>query len=473
MSKSGCTLFIFRRDLRIIDNKGLSNAMKLYENIIPIFILTPEQIINNEYRSDNAVQFMIDSIIDLNKELNKNNSKLHLFYGDNIKVITKIIKKLDSTNKKLIRIAYNIDYTPYSIKRDKLINKLCVKHNLECIETEDYLLSNMGNFNKDDGYPYLVFTPFKNNALKYKIDSINKSKANNLIKSSNIDSISDTRKNLYTITKLKTNNGNRLEGGRTNGLKMLNKIKNQSKYNKTRNTPSVNTTMLSSYIKFGCISIREVYWKIRDTLGIKNELVSQLFWREFYYYITYYFPRTLKGKNYNTKFDGIKWPYNKKYLERWKTGTTGYPIIDSGMRQLNETGFMHNRMRLITSNFLNRILGLDWRLGEKYYATKLTDYDPSVNNGNWQWIASTGVDTKPYGQRIFNPWTQSVKYDLECAYIKQWLPNLKNIPNKHIHQWYKYNVEYNLDEIDYYEPIVEYKEQRQKSLIMYKKGYSN
>ena len=161
-----------------------------------------------------------------------------------------------------------------------------------------------------------------------------------------------------------------------NGLSQLSKIKNQTKYNTNRNTLSIETSLLSAYIKFGCISIREVYWKIIDKLGKNNTLISQLFWREFYYYIAYYFPQVLKGKNYNEKYDDIEWIKSKKNFEKWCNGETGYPVVDAGMREMNQTGYMHNRARLITSNFLNRMLGMDWRLGEKYFATMLTDYDP-------------------------------------------------------------------------------------------------
>jgi len=466
------TIFIFRRDLRIVDNKCLNYISKSHGNIIPIFIFTPEQIVKNDYRSDNSVQFMVDSLIELNEELVKKGSKLHIFFGDNIKVISKIINKID-----VGAIAFNLDYTPYAIKRDKDIIKMCRVKGIDCITIEDYLMSNIGEYNKNDKdrNPYLVFTPFRNNAMKFKVDkpsgpirSNSDSKTGNFTKTSKIDSLSSTKSSLVKIARLNPSpNQGILKGGRKEGLKVLNKVGKQKKYNKTRNTPSIETTMLSSYIKFGCVSIREVYWKIRNKLGVKNELLSQLYWREFYYYISYYFPRTLKGKNFNEKFDGIRWTNNKRYFKAWCDGTTGYPIVDAGMRQLIATGYMHNRMRLITSNFLNRILGINWRWGEKYYANMLTDYDPAVNNGNWQWIASTGVDTKPYSQRIFNPWAQGKKYDEDCLYIKKWIPELVGVENKHIHQWNKYHTEYDLDKIDYYEPIIDYSEGRQRSIMQY------
>ena len=447
-------IFIFRRDLRIYDNKGLNESMNNLENIIPIFIFTPEQITNkNKFKSENAIQFMIESLKDLDLDLKKNNSKLHIFKGDNIAILKKS-KKIDIDN-----IIFNKDYTPYSIKRDKQIESFCKKENINCLVYEDYLLDKIGSFLKKDGEPYTVYTPFKNNVLKNKIDKPNKIKPKNLIKKNlDEDNYIDYNENDNILVK----------GGRDEGLKQLNKIKNQKKYNETRNMVSLSTTLLSAYIKFGCISIREVYWKMIEELGKKNGLIAQLVWREFYYYIVYYYPSVLKGKNFIEKYDKIEWVKSKTNFNKWKEGKTGYPIVDAGMIELNTTGYMHNRSRLITSNFLNRLLGYHWKVGEKYYATQLTDYDPSVNNGNWQWIASTGVDPKPYFQRLFNPILQSQKYDPDAEYIKKWLPQLKEIPAKELHNWEDNYSNYNLKDINYVKPIVEYKKAREKSIKMYK-----
>lgn len=447
-------IFIFRRDLRIFDNIGLNNAMNNLENIIPIFIFTPEQIINNKFKSNNAIQFMVESLNDLNDDLKKYNSKLHVFQGDNIKILSKINKKI-----KIDNIIFNMDYTPYATKRDKKIQNFCKKNDIKCIMHEDYLLDNIGKFLKKDGEPYTVFTPFKNNVLKNNINKPDKSKPKNLIKVK----LDEDDYITYVI-----NEHILVDGGREKGLRQLSKIKNQNKYNDTRNTVNLSTTLLSAYIKFGCMSIREVYWKIIDDLNKNNGLLAQLIWREFYYYISYYYPYVLKGKNFIEKYDKIKWNSSKKLFNLWKEGKTGYPIVDAGMIELNTTGYMHNRSRLITSNFLNRLLGYHWKVGEKYFATQLTDYDPSVNNGNWQWIASTGVDPKPYFQRLFNPILQSKKYDPEAEYIKKWLPQLKNIPAKQLHNWEQNYLSYNLKDLNYVEPIIEYKKARVKSIKMYK-----
>lgn len=430
--------------------------MSNFKNIIPIFIFTPEQISSkNKFKSDNAIQFMIESLKELDSELKKKGSKLHIFQGKNKTVLGKIFKELDVEN-----VIFNMDYTPYAIKRDAEIAKLCKSKDINCIMHEDYLLAPVGSMLKKDGDPYTVFTPFKNNGYKLKIDKPSKIKAKNLTKSNKLKT--------QDYIKYNINQNILVNGGRKNGLKQLKKLKDQKKYNTNRNKLSIETSLLSAYIKFGCISIREVYWKVKETLGTSNSLLSQLFWREFYFYIAYYFPQVLKGKNYNEKYDKIKWNKSKSKFEKWCNGETGYPVVDAGMREMNETGYMHNRARLITSNFLNRMLGMDWREGERYFATTLTDYDPSVNNGNWQWIASTGTDPKPYFQRLFNPIIQSEKFDKQAEYIKKWIPELKDIPAKDIHKWESKYKDYDVKELGYFEPIVEYKKARAESVKMYR-----
>lgn len=326
-----------------------------------------------------------------------------------------------------------MDYTPYAIKRDNEIKVFCEKNNIKCEIIEDYLLAPVGTFNKKDNTYYKVFTPFKNNILKKEKYIIKpKNNKNNFV---NIQAGFECE---FEDIKYIKNENILLHGGRRNALKILKNIKKFKNYNLDRNILSKNTTNLSAYIKFGCVSIREVYFYFKENLGINNSLISQLCWRDFYYYIAYYNQQVLggminkKNENFNNKFNHVKWNNNKKFINNWKNGKTGYEIVDSGMNQLNTVGYMHNRGRLITANFLNRLLGIDWRVGEKYFATKLIDYDPIVNNGNWQWISSTGVDTKPFKQRIFNPYLQEKKYDKEKEYINKWKINdkiLKEIVN--------------------------------------------
>jgi deoxyribodipyrimidine photo-lyase len=258
-----------------------------------------------------------------------------------------------------------------------------------------------------------------------------------------------------------------IHGGRDSALKILNNINHFDDYDKTRNTLSVPTTNLSAYLKFGCISIREAFHKIKDKLGSKDPLLRQLIWREFYYHLGDGFIERF-GNSLKENYDNIKWDNDSTLFNKWKNGKTGFPIVDACMNQLNITGYMHNRGRLIVSSFLIKLLMIDWRLGEKYFAQKLVDYDVLVNNGNWQWSAGSGADSQPYF-RIFNPSRQSETYDKDATYIKKWLPQLKDIEPKHLHDWERYHKEYNLKDINYYEPAIEYKTNRLKGLKMYKR----
>ena len=207
---------------------------------------------------------------------------------------------------------------------------------------------------------------------------------------------------------------------------------------------------------------------MKKELGKKDPLIRQLIWRDFYYHLGNGFIDRF-GKSLKPQYDSIKWNVNSGQLQKWKDGNTGYPIVDACMKQINTTGYMHNRGRLIVASFLVKNLQINWEAGEKYFAQTLLDYDVLVNNGNWQWVSGSGADSMPYF-RIFNPWTQSEKFDKECEYIKYWLPNLKDVENKHLHQWEKFYTEYDLKEIDYVKPMIDYKESREKTLKMYKKG---
>ena len=456
------TLFIYHRDFRIVDNIGLNFAIKNCKNILPIFIFTNDQINDtNKFKSSNSIQFMVESLDDLDKNLKKHNSKMHYFYGDYIEILEEIKNTINVKN-----IVFNIDYTPYAKKRTSKVEKLCKDNNIDLIVQEDYLLAPIGSFLKSDGDPYTIYTPFKNFVLQNKdlIDTQTRLKPKNLVKTNKLNTIS-----LDTIDEFYEQNPNILvHGGRNNSKKIIKKLKNLDDYNETRNMLSENTSHLSAYIKYGCVSIREIFYILVNLFGFEHGLIAQLIWREFYFYIANYFPDVLKGKNYNKKYDEIKWNTNNKLYNLWIQGKTGYPVVDAAMVQINTQGYMHNRGRLITSNFLNRLLGYHWTKGEKYFANKLVDYDPSVNNGNWQWIASTGVDPKPYFQRLFNPMLQSKKSDPDAEYIKKWLPQLKDIPADELHNWEENYENYNLNELNYYKPIVEYKKAREASIKMYK-----
>ncbi|MFC1842949.1 cryptochrome/photolyase family protein [Candidatus Dependentiae bacterium] len=450
------SIFIFRRSLRISDNMGLLKALKLSKKVVPIFIFTPEQILKNSYKSDNAVQFMVESLSELDKELKKKDSKLFYFFGKPHEVVKDLIK-----NNKIEAVFANVDYTPYSISRDKKICKVCEEYNVDFKSYEDLLLNPIGSFLTGSNTPFKKYTPYYNKAKKNKIKPTAKNRYKNYI-SNNYRIKNEFKGNIGSFYK--KNNKAAVKGGRKNALLILKKMKKFKDYDKKRNILIYETTKLSAYIKFGCVSIREVCHVINKSINSKD-LIKQLYWRDFYYNIAFFFPHVF-GHAMKEKYDKISWPNKKSLFEKWKKGKTGFPIVDACMRQLNETGFMHNRGRLITSNFLIKILLIDWKKGEQYFAQKLIDYDPSVNNGNWQWSSSTGADSQPYF-RIFNPWLQSKKFDSACEYIKKWVPELREVNNADIQKWHEKCSKYK--EIDYPKPIVDYAQIRKKSMALYKK----
>lgn len=466
MKKYDTSIFIFRRDYRIEDNRGLIEALKNSERVIPIFILTPEQLDKkkNKYKSNNAVQFMITSLKELNNELHKHKSRLFYFYG----VPDKVISKLLNNNKSIEAVYVNMDYSPYSIARDKKIKEVCDKHKSKEGETvqfnsiHDGLLQEIGKIKNKTGDFYSKFTPFYNTAKAHKVLEPETNNKSNYIGG-------QTKMEGEYKGKLekfyKTNNQIWRVGGRIEGMKILNNLTKYSKYNKERNDLNKETTNLSAYIKFGCVSIREVYYGIKKKLGMKNDLIKQLYWRDFYHNILYAYPHVVNGAM-REKYNKIEWNNNYSQFDKWCEGKTGFPIVDAAMRSMNQTGFMHNRGRLIVSNFLIKILLIDWRWGEKYFSQKLLDIDIANNNGNWQWGASTGADSQPYF-RIFNPWLQSEKFDPDASYIKQWIPELKDVSAKHIHQWHIYYKDY--PKIDYPAPIVDYNEGKTQALKAYQK----
>lgn len=448
-------LFIFRRDLRTVDNNGLNLLNSNCENIYAVFIFTPEQVgRQNEYKSDNAVQFMIESLEDLDSQIRGDGGKLHCFYGSNTSVLKQLIEDLH-----IETICFNLDYTPYAIERDIEIMDLCQKAGVIVQHAHDYYLHEPGSILTGSGDVYQKFTPYYNSAKSKHVQSASGKRKIGFSKATKTLEKSITLNSaMERFTKINPNI--LVHGGRENGIKQM-KIaaKNISHYAKTRDELSKPTSQLSAYIKFGCVSIREVYERFRS----KNDFIRQLYWRSFYINILYAFPRVL-GHALKTKYDKIRWHHNERWFDAWKKGETGIPVVDAGMRQLNETGFMHNRARLITMSFLVKTMLIDYRLGEKYFATKLTDYDVASNNGNTQWVMGGGADSLQYN-RIFNPFTQANDHDEDCIYIKTWIPELRDVDNKIILNW---DTEWeNHTEINYPKPILNYSEQRKKVLDAY------
>ena len=441
------SIFIFRRDFRLSDNIGLINLLNnTSDDIIPIFIFTPRQVKRNSFKSYNCIQFMIDSLKDLDESIKKNGSKLNIFYGEDIEVIKEISK-----NIKINKVYTNTDYTTFAKKRDKKLKKEFEEMNIEPGTIK----------NKSDGI-YQKFTPFYKLLLTKEVQNITKGKFKDKFK--NISSNEFTISWEDTEDFHKNNNKINVKGGRKLAKQILKNITKWNKYSSNHNDLNYETTFLSAYLKFGCISIREAYHTIKDKFGLNDSILRQLYWREFYYHLGHSFPHVL-GKSLKPDYDKIKWSKKKDTLNAWKNANTGFPIVDACMKQLNETGYMHNRGRLIVASFLIKNLLHDWRDGEKYFATMLVDYDPLVNNGNWQWVAGSGADSQPYF-RIFNPWTQGKKFDKDCEFIKEWLPFLKEVPNNEIHEWDEHYKKYKF----YRGPIIDYKRSRVKTLDAYKKA---
>jgi deoxyribodipyrimidine photo-lyase len=381
------SLFIFRRDLRLEDNTGLIAALQASEKVIPAFIFTPEQIDHNPYKSEHCLNFMLESLADLDQQLKKKGSRLYLFKGEVDEVVHKCITKLE-----IGAVYVNRDYTPYSIERDRKIERVCKKANIEFHSFEDALLHPPEDTLKKDGKPYTVFTPYFHNASKLEVPPPVPNRRTNYFHGSIPFTVD--------MPKHKTE----LKGGRTEALKLLKNAK--------------SPTHLSPYLKFTVCSPREVYEAVKRN----KELVRALYWRDFFTSIAFFFPHVFKG-SFRPKFDQLKWSYDKKAFKRWCEGTTGFPIVDAAMRHMNQTGYMPNRFRMVTASFLVKDLHIDWRWGEKYFAQTLIDYDPAVNNGNWQWVASTGCDAQPYF-RVFNPWSQQKKFDPDGTYVKEWIPEI-------------------------------------------------
>lgn len=411
MQKIETALFLFRRDLRCEDNTGLILALDLAEQVLPAFIFTPDQVQDNPYKSDRCFQFMLESLQDLENQLKKRGGRLYLFYGEPEKIVT---------NLPINALIVNRDYTPYSIERDKTLKAVCKRKKIPFYSCHDALLQPPEETVKGDGDPYQIFTPFYRNASKLPVLTPQKNRKKNYFQGALLE------KTVFLKDFTQTIHHTACLGGRKEGLKLLKQ--DHPNYFSLKDIPAKEaTTHLSAHLKFTTLSPREVY----RAFDQNQEILRSLYWRDFYTCIAYYFPYVFHG-SFHRKYDQLKWSQNKNNFQRWCDGLTGFPIVDAGMRQLAKTGFMHNRVRMIAASFLIKDLHIDWRLGEKYFAQTLIDYDPAVNNGNWQWCASTGCDAQPYF-RIFNPWNQQKKFDPDCLYIKKWLPELNELDSKTIH----------------------------------------
>ena len=441
------SLFIFRRDLRIEDNVGLIESLQNSEEVIPCFIYD-ENIIKKLKDSEFRWSFLNESLGELDNELKKKGTSLQILEGKPEKITDEIIKK-----HKLNAIFLNTDFTNYAQRRDEKIFQICKKNKISFHSTLDFLLHNPNEIKTNEGSPYTIYSFFYKKARQFPIKKIIK----NIQKNYSKEIISNNE-----IKKSKIKN-NQIIGGRKEALKILKNLDKFRDYDKVRDFPGLNqTTMLSAHNKFGTISVREVHKEIKEVLGSDHTIMGEIYWREFFSHILFHFPFAQKT-TFRKKFQKIPWSKSKESFKKWSKGETGFPIVDAGMRQLNQTGFMHNRVRMVVASFLTKDLHMDWRLGEKYFEEKLIDHDPAVNSGNWQWAASTGCDSVPYF-RIFNPWRQQERFDLNCDYIKKWVPELEKIEPKIIHKlWEKFPTD-----LEYPKPMLTHKIEAEKTKLIFK-----
>lgn len=444
------SLFIFRRDLRCDDNTALLRSLQDSKQVIACFILDPRQTKPHPYTSEPAFKFMIESLKDLNGQLLKRKGRLFIFEGVAHEIVEQLILK-----EKVEAIYLNEDYTPFSVRRDLEIKKICQNKDVAFHACADLLLNDPRTVTKEAGGVYTVFSPyFRKASLKNVLSPAVNPQTNYVRELLNMKSVS------LPDSKIPS----KIPGGRAQALTILEGIKQFKDYETERDIPSLGaTTGLSAHHKFGTCSIRETYHAVKKHLGAGHTLIRELYWRDFFTQIAYHFPHVF-GHAFYEEYDSIIWSQDERKFKLWCEGRTGFPIVDAGMRELNATGFMHNRVRMITASFLVKDLHIDWRWGERYFAQKLVDYDPCVNNGNWQWVASTGCDHQPYF-RIFNPWLQQKRFDPDCLYIKKWIPELKRSDAKAIHHRFEGK---DLCSKDYPGPIVEHDQESQKAKEMFK-----
>ena len=458
------SLVWMRRDLRLADNTALFEAGKNSDEVVVAFVFDTNILDKLENKSDTRVSFIFESLSEVNEALEKKDSQVVVRHGSPLEEIPKLAKELG-----VQAVFYNEDYENYAKKRDQKVAISLSEIDVEAHGFKDHVIFSGGEVMKPDGNPYQMFTPYKRTWLskvKPKDCEIKKPKCqfvstNTLKKHSEKMDIAElgfkTVEQHYPFHK----------PGRAAGVKMLKQFTNAIKnYDKDRDFPFIEggTSGLSVHLRFGTLSIRECVSICSNSKskGVETWL-SELIWRDFYSMILDQYPHVEK-EAFKKQYNKIKWPKSEKNFKAWCEGKTGFPIVDAGMRQLNETGWMHNRVRMIVASFLVKDLLVDWRKGEAYFAEKLLDFDLASNNGGWQWSASTGCDAQPYF-RIFNPSLQSKRFDKDAEYIKEWVPELVNKTAKEIHDPENVDLSFNSE---YPQPIVVHAEQKKKAVSLFK-----
>tara|TARA_Y100000034_G_scaffold100570_1_gene124149 strand:+ start:78585 stop:79883 length:1299 start_codon:yes stop_codon:yes gene_type:complete len=425
-------IFWFRRDLRLHDNCGLYNALQSGEKVLPIFIFDVD-ILSKLPKNDARVNFIHNNLQKMNSSLQSLGASIHIYHGRPLAIFEKLVSDYN-----ISAVYTNHDYEPYATQRDEAVKDFLDSNSVAFHSFKDQVLFEKDEVTKADGKPYVVYTPYSRKWLeRFHQEAI----PNYPSEEFQHNFATDLGERNVTLEDI---------GFQTASIQIADyKIDSDliDAYEDTRNFPEKDgTSKLGPHLRFGTVSVRQMIEKANKSDNIT--FLKELIWREFFMQILHHFPHTTKD-SFKSKYDRIEWRNNEEEFKKWCEGKTGYPLVDAGMRELNATGFMHNRIRMLTGSFLCKHLLIDWRWGEAYFAEKLNDYEQASNIGNWQWVAGSGVDAAPYF-RIFNPTTQIQKFDKKHTYIKKWVPNYQDF--------------------DYPQPIVDHKFARERCLKVYKEA---
>lgn len=455
-------VFWFRRDLRVTDNMGLQACIKAGLPCALLLILD-QDILSQPSLSKRRVSFFLSAVKQLSEKIKRIGAELHILKGTPIEVFTELRQK-----NNINAVYFNEDYEPYAVKRDQQVEACLNEGNVSVHRYKDVVLTDYRDILKKDGSPYQVFTPYYK-----KWQFMPKERSIHIGSFKTASLISDQMENFEPSESFA------IESDDVMTTFFKRKI---GQYSDQRDYPAMDqTSHFSKYLRFGIFSIREIYHKAELVLNEENStenerqnvsgFIRQLAWRDFYFQLLHHHPEVVDHA-FKKKYDGIKWENNKDHFSKWCEGKTGFPFVDAGMRQLNTEGWMHNRLRMITASFLVKDLLIDWRWGAEYFQEKLLDHDLALNNGGWQWCASTGTDAQPYF-RIFNPFSQSEKFDPEGHFIRKYVPELRNVQGKHIHRPFRMSdkEQHHCGCVigkDYPHPIIDHAKRRERAIVMYR-----
>ncbi|HTI91029.1 MAG TPA: deoxyribodipyrimidine photo-lyase [Puia sp.] len=423
-------IFWFRRDLRLEDNAGLYHALRNGSPVLPLFIFDRVILDQLENKADRRVEFIHMALGDMQEDLKQMGSTLEIYYGSPLDIFRQLMNEYEITG-----VFTNTDYEPYATQRDADVKKLLAGKAIPFYSHKDQVIFEKGEVLKDDGKPYTIFTPYSRRWRATLNDFYLSSYPVKKYWSQLLQQRPRAIPSLASLGFKKTGESFPPQLIRTELIK---------KYDKQRDYPGISgTSRMGVHLRFGTISIRAL---ARKAVKLNDTYLNELIWREFYQMILWHFPAVGASRAFKPAYDNIQWRNNEQEFEQWCAGRTGYPLVDAGMRELNATGFMHNRVRMITASFLAKHLLVDWRWGEAYFAEKLLDFDLASNNGGWQWAAGSGCDAAPYF-RVFNPTLQAKRFDPDLKYIRHWVP-----------EW---------ETLSYPPPMVDHEEARKRALAVY------